>query len=258
MSLRGLWRSLLSHPRLWLVLLLWPLIVLLAIAARCTVCGGEDTALRAVEVALVASGLLALAGLLLLMVRFYTGIREVRDGLFQGDYEAALEASHRHAAVAVGAGFESALERLLEFDRRRAERVANATRLLNRLLREAPVPILIGDLAEGHVRFSRALSERFGVGDDRFPIDALLRPPANAPFARLWDPLVGGEQSEAEAAITLHLPVRQAAQHLDLQLFAVQNDEGRIAYILGFAKPEPPPATSADQAERASELTDTE
>jgi len=237
---RRLWRSVLSHPRLWVVPLVWAIVVLVGLIVLRAAAGEQGHALPAVAGVLAATALLALLGLALLGLRFYRGLREVRDALFRGEYEEALEATRQHASVAVGAGFESAVQRLIEFDRRRAARVASATRLLNRLLREAPTPILIGDLEENQVRFSRALRERFGVNDDRFSLDALLRPDANAEFARLWDQLVKGERANIEATLTLHLPVRQAAQRLDLRLFAVQNDEGRIAYILGFAGPAPP------------------
>ncbi|MFW6108477.1 MAG: hypothetical protein ACOC8D_01560 [bacterium] len=242
---RRLWRALLSHPRLWLLPLAWALIVLVALIALRATVPEERHGLPAVAGALAGTALVALLGLALLGLRFYRGIRAVRDELYRGEYEQALESAREHASVAVGLGFESAIERLLEFDRRRAAKVASATRLLNRLLRETPTPILIGDLVHGQVRFSRALRDRFGVSDDRFAIDALLRPEGNAEFARLWRRLVRGEESSIQASLTLHLPVRQAAQRLDLQLFAIQDDEGRIAYILGFAEPPPPPRERA-------------
>ena len=237
MSVRKVWRSLLSRPRLWGVLLGWVAAVLTGLIVLRAVAPGEGHGVPAVAGVLAVTALVVLLGLALLAVRFYTGARTVRDHLYRGEYEEALEASREHASVAVGLGLESAIQRLLEFDRRRAEKVGSATRLLNGLLREAPLAILIGDLAGDYVRFSRVLRQRFGVAADRFAIDALLRPDANADFARLWQRLVEGEETGVEATLTLHLPVRQAAQRLDLRLFAVQNDEGRIAYILGFAEP---------------------
>ena len=253
MSPRSLWRSLLSHPRLWSVPLVWAVVVLVGLIALRATMYESGEALPAVAAALAATAILALLGLSLLGIRFYRGIRTVRDHLYRGEYEEALEAAHAHASVAVGAGFESALKRLLDFDRRRAEKVATATRLLNSVLREAPVAILLGDLESDQIRFSRLLCERFGVHDDRFPLDALLRLPANTELGHLWDRLARGEESSAEVGLTLHLPVRQAAQRLDLRLVTVQNDAGRIVYILGFADPAPPAPQPVEHEVTATE-----
>ena len=256
MTPRSLWRSLLSHPRLWLGLLLWAIFVLVGLIALRAAVPDPGPVTGPLGAALAATALLALFVLALLGVRFYAGIRAVRDNLYQGNYEEALDAAREHASVAVGVGMESALLRLLEFDRRRAEKVATATRLFDRLMREAPTPILVGDLEKEQIRFSHALRDRFGISEDRFSIDSLLRQPANAEFARHWQALASGEKTQTDVALTLHLPVRQAAQPLDLGLSAVQNDQGRIAYILGFARP--PAAAESHARPEADEVSATE
>ena len=253
MSLRSLWRSLLSHPRLWAVPLVWASVVVVGLTALRFLTGREGTALPAIAATLAGTALLALLTFALLSIRFYRGIHTVRDHLYRGEYEEALEAAREHASVAVGVGFESALKRLLEFDARRAEKVATGTRLLNRLLREAPIPILLGDLENDQIRFGHALCERFGVHDDRFALDALLRLPANTELARAWERLARGDDTDAEVSLTLHLPVRQAAQRLGLRLLAIQNDAGRIAYILGFADPAPPAPRPVEHEVTATE-----
>jgi len=248
-SLRGLWRTLLSRPRIWLVLLVYALGVLVGLIVLRAAYWEGPQAVPALATVLAASALIALLALAMLALRFYTGIREVRTHLFNGDYEDALEASRQHASVAVGIGFESAIQRLLDFDRRRAEKLASATRLLDRLLREAPAPILIGDIEQNTVRFSHAFRQQFGINDDRFALDALLRPAANTEFARLWSQLAAGDEACIEADLTLHLPVRQTVERCHFRLFAVQNDEGRIAYILGFASPVAPQEADEDDDE---------
>jgi len=245
-ALRRLWRCLLTRPWVWLILLLWPAVVLLGVLTPLTVCFCGSSAAASAQVAAIASAVVALALLGLIVARSYRGVRAIRNLLFGGEYEAALDLVRHNAPVGFGFGFESALERLIEFDRRRAERVAASTRLIDSLLHEAPVPILVGDLEESLLRFSRAMCDVFGIADDRFSLLSILLHPPNGPFARLWATVAGGESSQASAVLTLHVPSRRVARVLEVQLFAVQDDEGMILYVLGFARrpaaPPPPPA----------------
>jgi len=228
-----------SQPELWIALLFWPMVVLLALLARAALFPGPGAGPSAAEAAIVVSGLIVLGAVAILAARFHAAVRELRKRLFNGEYEHALEVARRHPALALGFGFESALSRLLKFDQRRAEKVAASTRLLDRLMREAPMPILIGDLDAKQVRFSRALCELFEVDEGTFSLESLILPPANQDFANLWNAVAGAGRTQAEATLTLHLPVRQAAERLELQLFAVQDDQGTITYVLGFAQPAP-------------------
>ena len=150
MNLRQQWRKLISRPLLWAPLLGWPLAVLVVLVGRRLLVPDEGAVLGAVELVLALSATAVLAVLTVRTVRFRRDLRDVCDHLFDGNYEAAFDATRRNAALALGLRLEKALEKLLEFDRRRAERVATATRLLDCLLREVPLPILVGDLVAGH------------------------------------------------------------------------------------------------------------
>ena len=237
MNLRQQWRKLISRPLLWAPLLGWPLAVLVVLVGRRLLVPDEGAVLGAVELVLALSATAVLAVLTVLTVRFRRDLRDVCDHLFDGNYEAAFDATRRNAALALGLRLEKALEKLLEFDRRRAERVATATRLLDCLLREVPLPILVGDLEADHIRLSRALCEQCHIDDDRFPLHAILHPPANRQFAGLWRRLAKGQEDILDAAVTLHLPVRRAACELRFRLLAVHNEKGKTAYILGIAQP---------------------
>jgi hypothetical protein len=234
---RRFWRSLLGHPRFWLVLVLWPVFVLLFVVVPLAICYCESPAVSGTQAVAIATALAALGIVAIITGRVYRGVREIRNKLFQGDYEGALDVARHNAVAGLSMGFESAFERLLEFDRRRAERVAASTRLIDRLMHESPLPILFGDLEESLIRFSRSLCALFGVGNDRFSLLAILLLPANQQFARLWETVASGEATHAEAVLTLHLPARSAARTLKVQLFAVQDDTGQIIYVLGFARP---------------------
>jgi PAS domain-containing protein len=228
---------LLSHPRTWAILFLCPVLVLLLVLASLNVSYYENAVGRDIQTAAIAAAVIALGTVGIVLRRFYRGTREIRNFLFKGDYGAALEAARRWTTAGIGLGFESALERLLEFDRRRAERVAASTRLLDCLLREVPVPILIGNLEDNLIRFNRPMCNLLDAADERYSLMALLLIPANRPFAALWEEVVSGEKTRAEAILTLHLPVRQTARQLDVQLFAVQDDEGLVTYVFGLARP---------------------
>ena len=248
---RRLWHLLLGHPRLWALLIGWTALVLAFFLVQLLLMRGEGVALHLSQTALAISALAALALAGLIIVHAYLSVREIRRHLFGGDYEEAYEVARRHAGVVLGIDFESALRRLLEFDRRRAEKVAGTTRLVGRLLRETDLLILLGDLDEGQVRFSIALCQLLGVNDNRFSIDSLLRQPDNEGFAQLWHDVTGGEKSSVEDTVTLHLPVRQIARQLHLRLLAVQDDAGAIAYVLGFAdqaESDSPPALEAAES----------
>jgi len=234
---RRLWHALLRRPRLPAGLLAWTALVLVGLLVRRAVFPDEAPTLLAVEAALIVSALLALGLAALVVVHFYLSVRDIRDQIFEGDYQEAYEVARRHAGVVLGIHFERALRRLLQFDRRRAEKVAATTRLVGRLMREAPMLMLLADRDADQVRFSVALCELFEINDNRFSIDSLLRQPDNEDFARIWQAVTEGGQSSAEATLTLHLPVRQVARALHVRLLAVQNDEGQIAYVLGFARP---------------------
>lgn len=243
---RGLLRQFRRQPRLWLALFAWPLLVLGLVLARHLLLPSTGRTVALCEALLLASAIVALAWGIGLARGLYRGLRALRKLLFDGNYESALDLVRRHPALAEGIGLESALELLLAFDRRRAERVAAATRLFDRLMREVPLPILVGILDDDVVRFSRALSRILDVSDDQFPLDSLLLPAANRHFAYVWDQLATGRKGAVSTTVALQLPIANATVPLRLRLLAVQNDQGKIAYILGLAEPPKPKAPPAD------------
>ncbi|NQT86998.1 hypothetical protein HQ560_09550 [bacterium] len=261
---RRLWRLLVSQPAAWVALVAWPALVLLAVLARDTLFGAED-GLESPEVALILSALVLLAVAVTLAVRFHRALRSMRDSLFRGEYEDAHLTAREHPALSEGLGLECAIQRIIDFDRRRGERVSAVTRILERLLRESPDPLLLACLEREEVDLSRTLAERFGVGETTFSLDSLLLAPTNDAFAQLWHAVVHGGKSSAESVLNMHLPVRRAALRLRLQLVAVQDDAGNIAHVLGFAQdiadsapPEPedqraPGAEDDEQPEPAPE-----
>jgi len=227
-------RRLLSRPRLWFLLLLWPMAALLLILAPLGIYQSDTAVGGALLSAVVALAVASLILLALLARRFYRALRELRNRLFEGDYEMALDIARRDPALGKALGFEKALMRMLEFDSRRADKVAALTRLLSSILQEAGLPFFVADLEEDLMHLSRAARQLFGVNVDRFSLLALLLMPANREFAALYGLAARGERARAEAVLTLHLPVRQAARELAVRLFAVQSDEGMVLYILGF------------------------
>jgi len=254
---RRLWHLLLRTPRFWAGLFLWQAAVLVVVLFRHALLPVCSSAVCACETALVISGLLALGLAALIAVHFYATVRDIRTQLFKGEFEEAYEIARRHAGVVLGLDLESALRRLLEFDSRRAEKVAAATRLVGRLLRELPLMMFLGDSDAGETRFSTALCELFGISDNTFSTDALLRQPDNAALAELWKSVASGERSAAEDTLTVQLPARQIARRLRVRLLAVQDDQGAISYILGLAQvadeghaPEPEPAPEEGASDR--------
>ena len=247
MSPLRLHRALLSRPRAWVLLLLWPLVVLLLIMAPANVLSVESTAVGAALTVVAASAVAALVSVALMARRFYRSVRAIRDKLFEGEYEMALDAARSNPALGIGLGFEKAFARMLEFDRRRADRVAAATRAIHSLLNEAPIPFFLADLEDDLIHLSRAARNLFEVKTDRFSLLALLLLPANHEFAHLYSTVSRGDRASAEATLTLHLPARGAARELAVRLVAVQDDEGMVMYILGFLSvPSAPAAMPAD------------
>jgi hypothetical protein len=240
--------AVLHRPRAWLPLLAWPLIVLGLVLLRDVFFPRTGRLVTAAEAALVLSAFVALGTFAWLACRFYRRLRRVRDLLFDGNYEAALDVTRYFPELAEGLGLEAVLVRLLAFDRRRSERVAAATRLFDRLLREVPLPILVGLLADDVVRFSRELCRRLDVSDDQFPLDSLLLPKANRHFAYVWDQVATGRQSSVDTIVTIQLPAAHKAAELRLRLLGVQDDQGKLAYVLGIEQPRPnTPKTSKDE-----------
>lgn len=241
-------RRLLSRPRLWFLLLLWPIVALLLILAPLGIYQSDTAISGAFLSAVVALAVASLILLALLARRFYRGIRELRNRLFEGDYETALDLARRDPALGRALGFEKALTRMLEFDLRRADKVAALTRLLSSILQEAGLPFFVADLEEDLLHLSRAARQLFGVNVDRFSLLALLLMPANREFAALYGLTARGERTRADGVLTLHLPVRQAARELSVRLVAVQSDEGLVLYVLGFLSA---PGANASPAPKA-------
>ena len=240
MALSDLRRPLLSRPRLWLVLIVWPLAALLLILAPLGIVQSDTPALGATLTVVIILAVASLVLLLLTVRRVYLGVRELRGKLFQGDYEGALDVARRHPAVGQALGFESALVRMLEFDARRAEKIAAGTRLFSSVLQEAGVSFFMADLEDNLLLLSRTARQLFGVKVDRFSLLSVLVLPANREFAQLYNSVAKGERTRADAALTLHLPVRQAAREVSLRMFGVQSDEGTVLYLLGFLSPPTP------------------
>jgi hypothetical protein len=243
-----------GQPRLWLLLLLWPMVILVFGLTSDYLCTNGDWVLTAVGSTLYASALLSLALFAFLCVRFYRRLRHVRSLLYDGTYESALEFIRHHAALADGLGLESALVRLLAFDRRRADRVAAGTRLLTRFLREVPLAILVGILEDDLLRFSSELCRLLDFPKDQFTLMTLLIPAANRHFAYMWDQVASGHKSTVEATVALQLPSARVPKEIHLRLLAVQNDLGKVVYVLGFAQPpEPAEESPAPAAEEPAE-----
>jgi len=236
--LERLRRHLLSRPRLWAVLLLWPMSALAVVLALLSVCRCGSAALNAVLGFVAGSALVCLALLGFVALRLYRGVRELRNRLFQGDYEMALDVAAHNPAVGEALGFEKALRRMLEFDARRGDKVAAGVRLLGSMLQEAPAAFFVIDLEENLVYFSRAARQLFGVNADRFSLMSLLMLPANRDFASLYNAVACGERARADATLTLHLPIRQAARRVSARMLAVQSEEGLVLYVLGLLTPE--------------------
>ena len=243
MTLLDLRQRLLCRPRLWLLLLLWPLGALLLILAPLGIVQSHTPALGATLTGVIVLAVASLLLLALIAGRLYRGIRELRGKLFEGDYEAALDTARRNPAVGQGLGFKSALLRMLAFDARRADKLAAGNRLFHSLLQEAGLAFFIADLDEDLVHLSRTTRQLFDVKVDRFSLLSVLLLPANRAFAQLYNSVAKGERTRADATITLHLPVRRAARLVALRLLGVQDDEGLVLYVLGFLGP---PTTEAD------------
>jgi len=244
-ALSNLRRLLLLRPRLWLLLILWPLAALLLILAPLGIVQSETTAIGATLTIVIVLAVASLILLLLVARRIRQGIRELRAKLFQGDYEGALDVARRYPSVGQALGFESALARMLDFDARRAEKLAAATRLLSSLFHEADQSFFIADLEENLLHLSRATRQLFGVKVERFSLLSVLVLPANREFGQFYNSLASGERARADATLTLHLPVRQAAREVSLRMFGVQSDEGTVLYILGFLFPPHPREAAA-------------
>ncbi len=251
MAFLALRRRVLSWPRLWLALLLWPILVLLLILAPLGIYHCTRTSAGALLSAAAISAVACLIVLALIARHSYLGIREVRNKLFDGYYESALEAARHNPAVGKALGFEKALVRMLEFDSRRADRVAAITRLLDSFLQESTLPFFIADLEEDIIHLSKPARRLFGVNVERFSLLSLLLLPANKDFARVYNPLTKGDRQRADVVLTLHLPVRQAVRKIAARMLAVQDDQGKVLYVLGFisapgAQPQPTPSPAAD------------
>lgn len=243
--LTDLRRRLLRTPRLWLVLLLWPIVALLLILAPSGILQAENPVHGA---ALTAVAITAVASLILFTLvarRVLAGILEVRKKLFDGDFEGALDAARHNPAVGQALGFQNALARMLEFDARRADKVAAATRLFSSFLQESGLPFFIADVEEDLLHLSRAARQLFGVNVERFSLLSVLLLPSNREFAALYASVAGGDRARADARLTLHLPVRQAAKTVQVRLIPIQNDEGLILFVIGFLTPAPAAAAPA-------------
>lgn len=234
---RALSHAVMHRPGAWLPLLLWPLMVLGFVLLRDVFFPRVGRLVSAAEAVLALSALAALMAFAWLICRFYCRLRRVRGLLFEGNYEAALDLTRHFPELADGLGLEDVLLRLLAFDQRRSERVAAATRLFDRLLREIPLPILVGLLADDVVRFSRDLCRRLDVSDDQFPLDSLLLPKTNRHFAYVWDQVATGRQSSVDTIVAIQLPAAHKAVELRLRLLGVQDDQGKLTYVLGIAQP---------------------
>jgi PAS domain-containing protein len=257
----GRWRALVGgvrcQPRLWLPLAVWPLAVLAFALVRDVLFPRCGRLVVITEAALLLTALASLSLFAALVLRFYRHLRAARHMLFEGDYEGALEFTHHCPALGEGLGFQGVLSRLLAFDRRRAERVAAATRLFDSFLREVPLPLFVVLLEDDVVRFSRTLCRLLDITDDKFPLDFLLFPAPNRQLANVLVQLATGRRSSLDLTVSLHLPVAHKSQALPFRLVAVQNDQGVIIYVLGIAQlpaataeappaPAPPPAGGSE------------
>ena len=158
--------------------------------------------------------------------------------LLDGDYETGIQ-THRFSRdeMRTLADLTNRIaDRLRQFDKLRAERVALSTRAREIIHERSDKAVIFADFDAAVFRFNEAARRLFGIDQESMSFESIENRPENSEFTEFFRNAVEREKVASETRLKLALPVRDIAREITAEIVPVKDGEENVRIALIFLK----------------------
>ena len=158
--------------------------------------------------------------------------------LLDGDYETGIQ-THRFSRdeMRVLADLTNRIaDRLRQYDKLRAERVALSTRAREILHERSDKAVIVAEFDGATFRFNEAARSLFGIDQESMSFESIENRPENREFTDFFRNAVEKEKVACEARVKLTLPVRDITREIAAEIVPIKDVGENVRIALIFLK----------------------
>lgn len=158
--------------------------------------------------------------------------------LLDGNYETGIQ-THRFSRDEMRSLADLTnriADRLRQYDRLRAERVALSTRVREIIHERSDNAVIVAEFDVSIFRFNEAARVLFGVDQETMSFDSIEKRHENSEFTKFFRNTVDREKVTCEACLKLTLPVRDITREITAVIVPVKDSAENVRIALIFMK----------------------
>jgi PAS domain-containing protein len=225
-----------------LLTILWLLLPLCGLTAGLIAWSQIEPAVRWSAVAFFSISLLCWTYLTTRLIGFRVRLFKFLRLLLSNDYEAGIRTrQHFTDEISRLEGLANRVsERLLIYDRLRADRVSIHARAFDLLLDRSFEPLAAIDMQQEVFLLNPAVQKVLGIKRKSFSFESVLKPDINKEFADLFNDSVSGRKTLTEGFSWLQLPGMSDPVYVGLQFTPLRDRDETVRFALLSIKVAPP------------------
>lgn len=193
-----------------------------------------DAPLRWILFIVSALGLLCWGYLSIRLIGFRVRLFKFLRRLLNNDYEAGIRTRRRHTdEISRLEGLANRVsERLLAYDRLRAERVSLQTRVFDLILDRSAEPLAAVDVQKEVFLLNPAAQKVLGIERKNFSFESVIKPDINQDFGELFNDAVSGRKTLTEGFSWLQLPGMSDPVYIGVQFTPLRDRNEEVCFAL--------------------------
>lgn len=217
-----------------LLTILWILIPLCGLTAGLIVWPQIPPALRWSSAAFLVINLFGWIYLTVRLAGFRARLFKFFRLLLANDYESGIRTRQHHTdEVSRLEGLANRVaERLLIYDRLRADQVSIHARALDLILDRAPDPLAAIDVQKEVFLINPAAQKVLGIERKNFSFESVLKPDINKEFSDLFADAVSGRKTLTEGFSWLQLPGMSDPVYIGIQFTPLRDRDEEVRFAL--------------------------
>jgi len=128
--------------------------------------------------------------------------------------------------------FNTALDRINEYDRLREQRIDYLNRIITTLNRNIQNGVMLLNILSGKIKINKAAQDIFNVNQDELSIDSVIKLQANEQFNKMYQDIIGRRANTIAADLELYLPILKAKATVSIKMVAIKDKEEKLNSIL--------------------------
>jgi PAS domain-containing protein len=217
-----------------LLQILWFLMPLCGVAAGLTAWPQAQPAVRWGFLVFFSLGLLCWSYLTVRIIGFRIRLFNFLRQLLSGDYESGIRTRRRFTdeISRLEALSNRLAERLLTYDRLRADRVSIQTRAFDMLLDQSSEPLAAIDVQQETFLLNPAAQKALGIERKNFSFESVLKPDINKEFSDLFNEAIAGRKTFTEGFSWLQLPGMRDPVYIGVQITPLRDRDEEVRFAL--------------------------